>query len=147
MPEVRTSRLFSNAQRPDQFRLRLLGTSILAATAHFSIVTATGDTVWSERFPAIKLLGGYGQEPATEATREAFISQRLRAFFEQKNFPAAAIGPKVTFDPDYNGSRDVWQDVKQRQAPGFRYMLGEEDTRTLSYSSALAKAVVVHRCC
>ena len=147
LPEARASRLFSNSQRPDKFRLQLLGASVLTATAQFTIVTAAGDTVWSERFPAAQLLGGYGPEPATAQAREALILKHLRAFFEQSHFSTAAIAAQATFDPDHNGSRPEWLEVQQRQAPGFRYTLGEENSRVLAYSAKLRKAAAVHSCC
>ena len=147
LPEAQVSKLFSNSQRPDKFRLQLLGASILTATAHFSIVTAAGDTVWSERFPAARLNDGYGPEPATDEAREALILKRLHAFFESSHFPAAAVAAKATFDPDNNGSQPVWREVQQRQAPGFQYTLGEEDSRVLGYSARLRKAAAVFTCC
>ena len=147
LPEAQVSKLFSNAQRPDKFRLQLLGASTLTATAHFSIVTAAGDTVWSERFPAARLIDGYGPEPATDEVREALILKRLHTFFEPSHFPAAAIAARATFDPHNNGSRPVWREVQQRQAPGFRYTLGEENSRVLGYSARLRKAAAVYTCC
>lgn len=145
--DVRAAQPFSDKQRSDKFRLQLLGTSASMATAHFSIVTAAGDTVWSERFPAAQLLAGYGPEPTTAAAREARIRERANAFFAPKNFPAAAIDPKAAFDAHYADNPQAWREVQQRRAPGFQYTLGEEDGRTLGYSAKLGKAVVVQRCC
>ena len=147
VPDAQASQLFSNSQQPDKFRLQMVGSNILTAKVHFTIVTAKGSTVWSEWFPATQLLDGYGQQPATNAAKEAAITKRFTSFFEQKNFSAAAIGPDASFDADYDGSRAVWQDVKQRKAPGFTYLLGLENTRTLSYVPTKGTAVVVHRCC
>jgi hypothetical protein len=119
----------------------------LTAKVHFTIVTAAGSTVWSEWFPATRLLGTYGKEPITDAAKEAVILKRFAAFFEQKNFSATAIEPTATFDADYNGPQAVWQEVKQRKSPGFTYRLGLEDNVVLSYAPTQGKAVVVHRCC
>ena len=147
MREVQASQPFSNPQRPDKFRLQLVGTDVLTAKVHFTITTATGSTVWSEWFPATQLLGSYGKEPTTNAAKEAVILKRLAAFFELKNFHSIAIAPTATFDADYNGQQAVWQEVKQRKSPGFTYRRGLEDTVVLSYAPTQGKAVVVHRCC
>jgi hypothetical protein len=145
--DVQASRPFSNLQQPDKFRLQLVGENILTAKVHFTIVTAGGSTVWSEWFPATQLLGTYGQEPVTDADKEAVILKRFATFFEQKNFLATAIKPNATFDAEYNGRRAVWQEIKQRKVPGFTYRLGLEDNMVLSYAPTQGKAVVVHRCC
>jgi hypothetical protein len=145
--DVQASRPFSDLQRPDKFQLQLVGANVLTAKVHFTIVTAAGSTVWSEWFPATQLLGTYGKEPTTDAAKEAVILKRFADFFEQKNFLATAIEPTNAFDADYNGARAVWQEVKQRKAPGFTYRLGLEDTVVLSYAPTKGKGVVVYRCC
>ncbi|WP_157780955.1 hypothetical protein [Hymenobacter sedentarius] len=144
--EAAVTHNFSSTEKPDSFRLQLLGDDALTADAHFFITSAAGDTLWSEHFPAKALLK---DEPpiAASADRQAYILKRVDTFFQAPHFSAHAIDAKRVFDADYNGSRETWTEIQQLQSPGFEYLLGDENTRTLAYSPKQAKAVAVHSCC
>ena len=144
--EVATTHNFSSTEKPDKFRLQLLGDDVLTAKAHFLIIGAAGDTLWSEFFPASALLSYDAPQPS-DNVRRADILKRLDTFFEDKSFSATAINSSSTFDADYSANQQVWAEVKQRQAPGFGYVLGDENGRTLAYSPKLSKAAIVIHCC
>jgi hypothetical protein len=147
VPNAQASRFFSDLKQPDKFQLQMVGSNVLTAKVHFTVVSATGKVLWSEWFPTTQLLGTYGPEPANDDAKKAFIIKRFNTFFAPKSFSARAVKPTATFDADYNAPLAQWQEAKTKKSPGFTYLLGEEAMSTLSYSPSLQKLVVVHRCC
>lgn len=150
LQEATTTHIFSSRTAPDQFRLQLRGDSVLTGMLGLSIVSAAGDTLLRDQFPATALLdyglsSQYGENP-TATQRAAYIRQRINSFFAADKFSNPAIKPEETFDEDYS-SKIIWQEVKQMELPGFFYNLYEEDGRRMAYSRRLGKAVMYRNCC
>lgn len=143
-----TKHVFSSRQQPDSFVLRILGDSLLTATAHFYITSAAGDTLWHDTFPVDALYGygllQYGDNP-TPAQRAAYLRERVRTFFAPTAFSRPAVRPGQV--PDRHAEKGVWAQVQQTGLPGFGYSLYEEDGRRLAYLPARRRAVVYYTCC
>lgn len=143
--ENKTTHIFSNPQQPDQFRVQLVGRDITSASVRLSIVTAAGDTIWNESFPAMAFINDKLQP--LKAAQQEYITKRINTFFLKEWFVAQAISEESVFDPEFNGNQQQWQEIKQQQRPGFFYITGDEEGHTLSYSASLGKAVNVDSCC
>ncbi|QIX61259.1 hypothetical protein HER32_08735 [Hymenobacter sp. BT18] len=148
LSDVRITHLFSNARQPDEFRLVLRGDSVLTASAQFSIVSAAGDTLWTERFPATALLNyginKYGENP-TDAQRAHYIRKRAAEFFTDEAFSMRAEVPPSASPKQLNQA--AWAEVKATGLPRFAYQLGEENGQMIGYSPKRGKAVVYYTCC
>ncbi|MBG8556213.1 hypothetical protein [Hymenobacter guriensis] len=146
--DVRTTHRFSSAQQPDQFRLVLLGDSALTARAQFSIVSAAGDTLWSEKFPATALIDygirKYGESP-TPAQQAHYIRKRAAEFFGDEAFSVRAEVPRNASDKQLN--RAAWAEVQPTGLPRFAYSLGEENGQMIGFSPKRRRAVVYYTCC
>ena len=138
--------LFSNRQQPDQFRVQLIGPTVLAATVRLSIVTAANDTIWTDSFPATALITEEETLP-TAAAQEKYIARRINGFFQEQHFAAQAIADDADFDSEANGNRLLWQEVKQERQPGFNYTIGDEMGHLLSVPASLGKAIIIDSCC
>ncbi|KUG07958.1 hypothetical protein [Solirubrum puertoriconensis] len=146
--EATAEHRFSSRQANDVFALRIVGDSLLTGQAQFTIVSASGDTLWREQFPVAALLDygllKYGEHP-TVAQREAYVRERLDRFFAPESFRQPAIKPGTA--PDRHAKQPVWKEVQQTGLPGFAYSLFEEDGRQLAYLPSQRKAVVYYNCC
>ena len=148
LQDVRADHVFFDRQRPDHFRLQLLGDSALTATAHLSIVNAAGDTLLSETFPARGLLdyglNKYGDQP-TDAQRSHYIRKRAAEFFGGERFQEFALSPDNEQYKHINQA--AWQEVKRTGLPPLSYSLNKGEGRYVGYSPRQRKAVIFFDCC
>jgi hypothetical protein len=78
---------------------------------------------------------------------EKYMRNRVKEFFDEKNFNYPAIKQDEVFDEDYS-DMEIWNDIKSdRTAIGFYYLIGEEDGRTIAYSKKTKKVVMYFNCC
>jgi hypothetical protein len=78
---------------------------------------------------------------------EKYIRNRIKEFFEEKNFKYPAIKQDEVLDEDYS-DKEIWNDIQSdRTAIGFFYLIGEEDGRTIAYSKKTKKVVMYFNCC
>jgi hypothetical protein len=138
---------FSNPLKPDQFTLTLSGNSLLNGTISFTITSTDGQNIYSESFPSSYLLN-YDIDPtATKKEKEAFVLKRMKEFFGEENFSAPAVKASDTFDPEY-ADKQVWELLRSdRDAVGFTYLVGEEDSRSIAWSKKQKKVVRYFECC
>jgi hypothetical protein len=151
LQEVVEKRFFSNRSKPDQFRLQLTGKDALTGTVNLSIVSADGETLWTDQFPATYLLDygfdTYAGDSPTDAQRTAYIQKRMKEFFMTDSFLDKAVKATDKFDTDHTADKKGWEEAKQTGLPGFFYNIGEENGSRLVYSPSQRKAVVVQSCC
>ncbi|OUJ76025.1 hypothetical protein [Hymenobacter crusticola] len=151
LQEVTGKHFFSNRSKPDQFRLQLTGKDALTGTVNLSIVSADGETLWSDQFPATYLLDygfdTYAGDNPTDAQRTAYIQKRMKEFFVEDSFLTQAVKATDKFDTNYTANKQAWEEAKQTGLPGFFYNIGEENGRRLVYSPSQRKAIVVQSCC
>ena len=140
--------VFSNRQNPDTFKIILKGTTIQESEATFTIVNFKGKEIYRETFPASYLIGHELLiENPTKEQEENVIKQRVKEFFNEKNFKSPAISTKEEFEEDYS-DKNIWQNIKaDRAAVGFYYLVGEEDMRWIAYSKKKGKVVLYYNCC
>jgi len=151
LQEVMEQHIFSDRSKPDQFRLQLVGKDVLTGTVNLSIMSADGETLWRDQFPATYLLDygfdTYAGDNPTDAQRTTYIRKRMKEFFVDDSFLDQAVKATDKFDADYTADKKGWEEAKQTGLPGFFYNIGEENGRRLVYSPSQQKAVVVQSCC
>ncbi|WP_324674510.1 hypothetical protein [Hymenobacter sp. GOD-10R] len=151
LQEVMEQHVFSNRSKPDQFKLQLKGKDVLTGTVNLSIVSAEGETLWNDQFPATYLLDygfdTYAGDRPTDAQRTAYIQKRMKEFFVDDSFLNQAVKATDKLDTNYTADKKSWEEAKQTGLPGFFYNIGEENGRRLVYSPSQRKAVVVQSCC
>lgn len=142
------SHLFSSSETSDEFKLELIGETILSSIAILTISNEEYGEIYHEEFAAEDLIG-WGMDDSTDqsdAAKELYIFKRVNEFFDEKNFPNPAINAKEEFDSNY-GIKEYWQDIKDDKAIGFHYYIGKEDGRWIAFSRKLKKVVLYFNCC
>lgn len=139
--------VFSDPNQNDSFELTLSGNSILEGTIAFRIITAKGQVILSESYPAAYFLDyGLGAD-ASDDQKEKYIRKRMDAFFDEENFYSPAVGKDEKLDEDYS-QKSIWEDIQSDEtAIGFHYLIGEEDARNIAYSKSSKKVVSFFSCC
>ena len=146
--EQRAFHDFSEVGKKDEFHICIRGKSIVEGNVIFTITSYDKRTILKEEFPS-NLLLGYGFEGDIESVkdREKYMKNRIREFFEEKNFKYPAIKQDEVFNEDYS-VKEIWNDIQSdRAAIGFYYLIGEEDGRSIAYSKKTKKAVMYFNCC
>jgi hypothetical protein len=124
-----------------------LGDTLLKGTVHFEIINSIGEKLYSKEFKSYLLLNYDIDYDTTDLAKENFIKLRIANFFKEDNFMYPAIGDKEVFDSNYS-NKDIWDDIKaDSTAIGFRFLIGEEDGRSISYSKRKGKVVSYYNCC
>ncbi len=139
---------FSQQDKKDEFYICIKGKSISDGKVVFKITSHDGIEILKEEFPSYLLMDyGFIGDLNSMKDREKYMKNRIANFFDEKSFIAPAIKEDEKFDKDYS-DREVWLDIKSDQtAIGFRYLMGEEDGRSISYSKKTKKVVVYFNCC
>ncbi len=143
---------FSQPGVLDTFRLTVTGKDFLRAQVSFEIRSGAG-VIYREQFDSNYLIG-YGIEAKADSSgsindsiRVAYIQDRLRDFFNDKNFRTPAIKPGAVFEPQYT-SRELFDELKVRpEASSFYYLLGKEDGRYIAWSKKSGKVMMFYNCC
>jgi hypothetical protein len=146
--EQRAFHDFSEVGKKDEFYICIRGKSIVEGNVIFTIISHDKTTILKEEFPS-NLLMGYGFEGDLESVKdsEKYIRNRIKEFFEEKNFKYPAIKQDEVLDEDYS-DKEIWNDIQSdRTAIGFFYLIGEEDGRTIAYSKKTKKVVMYFNCC
>jgi len=146
--EQRAVHAFSKVDKKDEFYICIRGKSIAEGNVIFTIISNDKITILREEFPSY-LLMNYGFEGDLESVkdREKYMINRIKKFFEEKNFKYPAIKQDEVFDEDYS-DKEIWNDIQSdRTAIGFNYLIGEEDGRTIAYSKKTKKVVMYFNCC
>lgn len=144
---------FSDSSKQDTFRLSVSGKDFLKAKVRFEIISHTGEVVYSDNFDSNFLID-YGimegvTDPAsiTDEMRSAYIQNRLKTFFDDKNFKSPAIKADAAWE-DYYPDKELFEELKAKpDAISFYYLLGKEDGRYIAYSDKKDKAVLFYNCC
>src|SRR5688572_3188169 len=144
---IKKTHLFSNQTKPDNFELKLAGTSLLKSTILFTITNPAGQIIYQDSMSAADLEASMVYEmktpTPTEKQREDFIKKRLNGFFDEENFSTPAIAPNDTYDPTF-GDEKAWNAIKNDpKGINFNYLVGKENGRRIAYSKLLKKAMVV----
>ncbi len=146
--EQRAVHAFSKVDKKDEFYVCIRGKSIAEGKVIFTIISHDKTMILREEFPSY-LLMNYGFEGDLESVkdREKYMKNRIREFFEEKNFKYPAIKQDEVLDEDYS-DKEIWNDIQSdRSAIGFFYLIGEEDGRTIAYSKKTEKVVMYFNCC
>lgn len=146
--EQRALHAFTKVDRKDEFYICIRGKSIAEGKVIFTIICHDKTTILREEFPSC-LLMNYGFEGDLESVkdREEYLRNRIKEFFEEKNFKYPAIKQDEVFDEEYS-DLEIWNDIKSdRKAIGFYYLIGEEDGRIIAYSKKTKKVVMYFNCC
>lgn len=141
---------FSNPAKKDEFRIVIMGESLLKGKVLFTITSAEGKNLLKEEFDADFLLGYdfTGNINSKEET-DAFITKRIKTFFAEKQFSVPAIEDDVLFeDQGYYVDKETWDEIKaNKQSVGFYYLLGKEDGKHVAFSKKKGRAVMYYNCC
>ncbi|MEN6354741.1 MAG: hypothetical protein ABFD02_14925 [Bacteroidales bacterium] len=138
---------FSSLENLDTFKIYIIGNSLLESTVHLEIIDSSGKKIYSEKFKSYLLLNFDIDSDTTDLAKENFIKNRIANFFNEDNFIAPAIGDKEEYDSAYS-QKDIWDDIhSDRKAIGFRFLIGEEDGRSIAYSRNFKKVVMYFNCC
>ena len=139
---------FSQVGKKDEFFICIRGKSIAEGQVIFTIISHDKTPILKEVFPSY-LLMNYGFEGDLDSVkdREKYMKNRIREFFEEKNFNFPAIKQDEVFVEDYS-NKEIWNDIQtDRAAIGFFYLIGEEDGRKIAYSKKTKKVVMYFNCC
>ncbi|MFD2246157.1 hypothetical protein [Pontibacter ruber] len=141
------TRIFSNPEKQDTFKVYLTGESILKAQVTLEIISAEGKQLFQDTFPATDLIGFATDYNKTPQLQEEYIRKRVDEFFQNENFDQPAIAADDEFEEGY-ATREVWESIKSdKKAVGFSYLVGEEDIRFIAYARAADKVVQYYGCC
>ena len=101
--EQRAVHDFSKVDKNDEFYICIRGKSIAEGKVIFTIISHDKTTILREEFPSY-LLMNYGFEGDLESVkdREKYMKNRIREFFEEKNFKYPAIKQDEVFNKDYS---------------------------------------------
>ena len=147
---ARSRHRFSSAASPDVFSLVLRGSSVLSGEATLTVTNASGEVIFREVLSSPDLEAAMVYEmkgpTATQAEREAYVRQRIREFFAEKNFHRPAVPKAATYPAAAEApaglDQAAWQDLQRRpEAVSFHYLVGKEDRRAITWSP-LRKQVV-----
>jgi hypothetical protein len=145
--EIKRKHLFSDPAKPDNFELKLDGTSVLNSKVSFTISDPAGKIIYHDSLTAADLEASMVYEmktsKPTEKQREDFIKKRLNEFFDEKNFTFPAIAPNDIYDPTY-GEEASWNAIKKEpKSISFNYLIGKENGRRVAYSKLRKKVMLV----
>lgn len=146
--ENKTSHIFSNPEKKDEFCVQIKGKSLLKGKVIFTITNSEGIEIYKEEFPSTYLIGyGLVGTNATTKDEEDFIKKRILEFFLNENFHTPAIKNEESYDEDYS-NKEIWDEIKADQsAVGFYFLIGEEDGRRIAFSKKTKKVVLYFNCC
>ncbi len=143
---------FSEKGVQDTFQLTLSGKDYMNARVIFRIISG-GRVIYEDAFDSQYLID-YGIDDKADSSgrlndsiRSAYIGDRLRHFFDEKNFRTPAIRPDAVFEDQYV-SRELFEELKARpDAVSFHYLLGKEDGRYIAWSENHRKVRLFYNCC
>lgn len=141
------SRQFDGKEGEEQFRVALLGDSILTGTVAFTITNAAGELIYSDEFPAVMLAATYDESVNTPAKQEALIKKRIDEFFQKDRFREPAIEGDQPPHDSFFIEKDTYDNLKETNAPGFLYLIGKENTKHIAWSPLEGKVVMYFNCC
>lgn len=145
--ENRITHTFSDPEKKDEFHVFIKGKSLLEGKVIFTIHSFEGIEIYKEEFPSVFLMGYDVDNNADVTTKENFIKKRVLEFFSESNFYKPAIKQNETFDEDYS-EKTIWEEIKEDQtAIGFRFLIGEEDNRSIAFSKKSKSVVLYFNCC
>lgn len=144
---VQAQHAFSDRGSKDRFVLLLQGPKIIDANARFLIISAKGDTLRNEVFPAKALIDERTLQDDPQAAsirgRELAILQGMNSFFADDKFTSPAIPRTVTTAPE-GSDPEGWSAVQaDNRAVGFDYTSASGREKRIAYAKKLNKAVVV----
>lgn len=148
--ENKTLHTFSDPAAKDEFRIVVTGESLLKGKVLFTITNPEGKNLLKEEFEANFLLGyDFTGNIHSQKDTDAFITKRIKTFFEEKQFSSPAIEDDVIFeDQSYYIAKEIWDEIKaNKQSVGFYYLLGKEDGRRVAFSKKKGRAVMYYNCC
>jgi len=143
-----TVQYFSNAIKPDTFRIELQGSKPKEMALLFNITAEGGAPVYAVRILASDLLDNYKEsvDLAREKKQKAFMEQELKLFFEEENF----LEPAVTEDElaDKNTpDKEFFEELRKSSLNGFKYRLGKETKVYVAWSEKEKKVKPYYECC
>lgn len=140
--------IFSDPLEEDVFSIKIIGNSLIKAEVLFTIMSKSGDEIYSARFPSVNLLGyAFSYEEGTVSEKESYIKQKVLNFFSEENFTYPAIKDDDIFDQDYS-NKQIWNDIKSdNQSIGFCYRVSGGYYRKIAYSKTKKQTVVYFECC
>lgn len=144
-----TRQAFSEAGKTDSMVIVLSSKdSVINGHVRFEIFNAAGNSIYLDTFPANYLVG-YSDEQLDRSTMASRIEDRIKHFFDAKNFYRPAIATNEKHDADYAiVEKTAWQAIKDdATSVGFGYLLGSEDNKKIAYSKLLKKVVIYFNCC
>ena len=145
--EKKVEHAFSNPEKKDIFNIRIEGKSINEGKVIFTITSFEGIEIYREEFPSVYLIGYGLLSDASEKDKETFIKKRISEFFNEDKFSRPAIEKDSPYVEDYS-NKDFWEEIKEDQtAIGFRFLVGEEDNRSIAYSKKSKKVILYFNCC
>lgn len=144
-----TRQVFSEPGKTDSMVIVLSSKdSIINGHVRLEIFNSAGNSIYRDTFPANYLVG-YSDEQLDRSTMGSRIEERIKHFFDAKNFFHPAIASNEKHDADYAiVEKTAWQAIKDdATSVGFGYLLGSEDNRRIAYSKLLKKVVIYFNCC
>ncbi|HEY0899721.1 MAG TPA: hypothetical protein VGD90_10315 [Sphingobacteriaceae bacterium] len=145
--------VFSDPSALDTFKLDVTGKDVLTATIQFRIISPAGTEIYNEQFTGNYLIdyeimeGVEDPQIITDSTRRVYIQNRLKQFFDVKNFRKPAIKTDARYE-DQNTSRELFDELKANpEAWSFYYLLGKEDGRYIAWSEKFQRVMMFYNCC
>ena len=138
---------FSSLENKDEFSILIKGKSLLEGKVIFRITSLEGIEIYKEEFPPVYLIGYGLLNDASEKEQENFIKKRISEFFTEDCFSQPAIEKDSPYVEDYS-NKDFWEEIKADQTSvGFRFLVGEEDNRSIAFSKKSKKVILYFNCC
>lgn len=145
--EKTASMQFDKQGGDEEFRVTLLGDSVLSGTIAFTITNDKGQLIYSDEFPASMLAATYDESINTPARQEALVRERIEEFFGEDRFRNTAIeGDQPPHDSFYI-EKATYDNLKETNAPGFIYVIGKENGKYIAWSPLEEKVVMYFNCC
>ena len=145
--------VFSDPSALDTFKLEVTGKDVLTATIRFRIISRGGKVIYNEQFAGNYLIdngimeGVEDPQTITDSTRRVYIQNRLKQFFDKKNFRKPAIKTDARYE-DQNTSWELFDELKANpEAWSFYYLLGKEDGRYIAWSKKFKRVMMFYNCC
>ncbi len=139
---------FSDAQLADTFRVVLKGDKPKNMLMRFTIISHTGQQIYSQDFDAKQLIDLYKQtvDLKKEDKQIAFIKEEFEMFFEDENFLEPAVTETETPD-QFVPDKGLFAELKQSGLNGFMYRLGQENKVYIAWSAKEKKVKIYYKCC
>lgn len=139
-------RYFSSSIKKDTFKITVTGQSIVTGQFRFQIINNAGQNLLDEVYPTSALIG-YGFVKTDSTDTASYMTNVIDGYFGDNNFYKPAIANEDKYLKDYS-EKGIWDEIKSdKDAIGFRYVIGKRDGRQIAFSKKQEKVVLYFECC